>query len=1205
MYYTVNWQDIGYVNNSAVFMETSAAPVSLTLLTFSPASPLPWEPVAVAVTANAEPCAEENVFIRYTTDGFVKSYLIEVSFTGTAGTASIPAFPAGTTVVFYAFSTTKEAADIDPDFDMLTINLINNSGSNYTYTVQTPVSYETANDGYWDDGNTWLGGIVPPDYKKITIKNEVALNLDYIASEITISPTGVLSVESGSITIESNGKWTNNGSFIPDNSMIYINNNVSLSGTILTRYYDFTIQGYNVNFNTSLSQISGTLDIVSGNINTAPEYLNGSTLKYSKPGDYIRGTEWNAPYNVIVSSGTYLKLNIATFGDDLTILGDLSINPLATVDMEATDFRLVVVGGLYIAGELKLSTVIGGDLEVQDYWERVATGTFTPNGRMVTFASSTVSQGFTGHTTFDYLRIDNSGGFEVIMNDGMTINQAMYVETDATLNIGTQLIDGGGSFQLIGEGKLKIGNLNGISSSGATGNIQTIGTRTFSNNGKYHYVGNNNQVSGNALPTASGTKQLTIELADDTYEFSINTSSLVTIASGGYLEIISGKLIEAANAADGRHIEGAGDFIMSGGEYHFLRDASSTDVPRLSGTYSITGGNIVLGAAGNQKLKSGLDYINLIFKSSGEVTVGATPNIVSVTIQDTKILNTGSSTFGKATTLLTMSGGRLIVTGARTLPDMNGAYNLTGGTIEFAGTSASHTIRGSKAYYNIDVTGTSVGTSTSNFSIQAGGTFTIKSNGVYSIPSTRAITGLGSFVLEAGGTLLFGSSTGIAASAASGNILVTGGRTFSSSATYGFIGAADQVTGNGLPSTIANLIIDKSAHSKTVTLEQNHTVSNTITINQGKIVTGSNTLILDNSNPSSLIAGALNTNFANSWINGKMKRRITNVAGYYFPVGTLTYLQIGQLDFSALTDGGNPYVNCSFTSDATGIDISALALKIDGSLLTDRLNNGYWTLNAEDVSAFTADIILTATGFSNGSTNSNSFALIKRNGGDWLIPNGTHSNTTQSIGAGVVLVQRSDISSFSDYAIAFNKFNETLPVELLDFSAEKLSDKQILISWKTASEINNDYFVLERSYDADNFEKIAQIQGNGNSNSVLEYTFVDNQFTNKKIYYRLKQVDFDTKYTYSKIISLSNNQDLTLNNSVYYSNSNLIFNLQNAGFTKINYKIYNSLGQISMVGSFESYDGGTISTPINLKPGVYVISVQSENLNFNSKIVVN
>jgi hypothetical protein len=404
---------------------------------------------------------------------------------------------------------------------------------------------------------------------------------------------------------------------------------------------------------------------------------------------------------------------------------------------------------------------------------------------------------------------------------------------------------------------------------------------------------------------------------------------------------------------------------------------------------------------------------------------------------------------------------------------------------------------------------------------------------------------------------------------------------------------------------MANLIIDKSTNAKTVTLGQSHTVSNTITLNQGKIITGANTLILDNSSPGSLIAGALNTNFANSWINGKIKRRIGVNAGYYFPVGTLTNLQIGQLDFSALTDGGNPYVNCSFTSDATGIDISALALKIDGSLLTDRLNNGYWTLNADDVAAFTADIILTATGFSNGSTNSNAFALIKRNGGDWIIPNGTHSNATQSIGAGVVLVQRSDISSFSDYAIAFNKFNETLPVELLDFSAEELSDKQILISWQTASEINNNYFVLERSYDANNFEKIAQIQGSGNSNSIIEYSFIDKQTANKKIYYRLKQVDFDTKYTYSEIISLSNTPDDSFSNFVYYTNSNLIFNIQNAGNNKTSYKIYNSIGQVAKIGSFDSYDGGIFSIPIYLKPGVYVISVQSENLNFNSKIVVN
>jgi hypothetical protein len=86
--------------------------------------------------------------------------------------------------------------------------------------------------------------------------------------------------------------------------------------------------------------------------------------------------------------------------------------------------------------------------------------------------------------------------------------------------------------------------------------------------------------------------------------------------------------------------------------------------------------------------------------------------------------------------------------------------------------------------------------------------------------------------------------------------------------------------------------------------------------------------------------------------------------------------------------------------------------------------------------------------------------------------------------------------------------NSVLPVELLSFSAIYIQNHTD-ISWSTATEINNDYFVIEYSVDAQNWEVLNYIKGSGNSSEIIDYTY--QHFTKNSYYYRLKQVDYDGK----------------------------------------------------------------------------------------------
>lgn len=91
-----------------------------------------------------------------------------------------------------------------------------------------------------------------------------------------------------------------------------------------------------------------------------------------------------------------------------------------------------------------------------------------------------------------------------------------------------------------------------------------------------------------------------------------------------------------------------------------------------------------------------------------------------------------------------------------------------------------------------------------------------------------------------------------------------------------------------------------------------------------------------------------------------------------------------------------------------------------------------------------------------------------------------------------------------------------LPVELLSFTASA-EDGSALLAWETASELNNDGFNVQRSFDASNWETIGWVAGNGTTNRQMSYTFNDHKPRNGNNYYRLEQRDLDGKTELTEI----------------------------------------------------------------------------------------
>jgi hypothetical protein len=138
-WYTVNWKDIGYVNTTAIWMETTGEPVTITNVQTEDPLPGAGDPVEVSITTSAAPATDEFIYVRYTTNNWANSSFVQASGTGTSWTATIPGSGNGgnSQSWYYVLTSTVPLGSLThADADMQTINFTNNSGLNYPLPVE-------------------------------------------------------------------------------------------------------------------------------------------------------------------------------------------------------------------------------------------------------------------------------------------------------------------------------------------------------------------------------------------------------------------------------------------------------------------------------------------------------------------------------------------------------------------------------------------------------------------------------------------------------------------------------------------------------------------------------------------------------------------------------------------------------------------------------------------------------------------------------------------------------------------------------------------------------------------------------------------------------------------------------------------------------------------------------------------------------------
>ena len=182
-------------------------------------------------------------------------------------------------------------------------------------------------------------------------------------------------------------------------------------------------------------------------------------------------------------------------------------------------------------------------------------------------------------------------------------------------------------------------------------------------------------------------------------------------------------------------------------------------------------------------------------------------------------------------------------------------------------------------------------------------------------------------------------------------------------------------------------------------------------------------------------------------------------------------------------------------------------------------------------------------------------------------------------------------------------YNAPLPLTLLGFDCLK-REKQIDLVWSTSSEVNSSHFEIERSGNGYDFKKIGEVICFGNSNSEIDYEFSDFEPLPKTSYYRLKQVDYDEKYEYSKIVNVTN--DKIDNFKAFFSSQAGLIVIENSGLNKQDCPVhlYDAMGRLVKTTSFLAGVANTFIDTQTLYDGTYFLIIREVDKNTSFKLSV-
>lgn len=566
--------------------------------------------------------------------------------------------------------------------------------------------------------------------------------------------------------------------------------------------------------------------------------------------------------------------------------------------------------------------------------------------------------------------------------------------------------------------------------------------------------------------------------------------------------------------------------------------------------FTMSGGNLLLhtGSIGSSEP---VFFINNVSGSVFSATDG------SIILQAPSLSGASSSDFSICVTndSLPTSGGTIQFGNASTAPGSQFTFNPQTGI----------------AFPNLRVSGPSSGSVT--LRAVAGNTadircisLTIEDQKTFDIRSADGSSG------DSRTITFTGNSDGIHALLNDGNFLAR-------SSTLNIKGSEGQALDGSGSLALYNLTMNSEGGS---TLGQNVSIQGALNLNSGIIYSGAGNLL-------TLLPGAVcNGGDASSYVDGPLVYGVASAAaqninmpigkdGIYRPVTLqVQHTNASQAEYTAEIINSNPR-DFGYTLPS-GID------RISGVR--------YLSMQRSGSSNFSSAAITLVYGSDDVVDDPSNLRLVQYNGsGSWEAIGG---EGTASVSGSITSV------SFSSMGSKFTLGNNTggtnpLPVDWLYVKAFA-GERSNTVSWATSTEKSSDFFEVQRSSDGTAFEVLGTVKAAGNSKDTRTYQWVDNNFRYGTSYYRLRQVDFDGKYSYSpvRVVHLENGHARIYPNPLPTRQLNVEWLPLNAGIFE--FSLIGADGNIVFKGSSDVPGfRHTLNFPLNTKAGSYFLHLYASS----------